>query len=359
MSLGFSVYFGLDNTMKENIDLLINAKSLGFTRIFTSLHIPEANYEILKSEVKEFFKLAKEKNMDIISDISPNTFKFLELENMDLKGLVELGVKTIRIDFGYTEDEIAKMSKNPYGIKIQLNASTVTREFFEKLDKFKPDYKNIDALHNFYPRRGTGISEDCMIEKNKMMHKRGIKVCAFVQSNNRKRSPLRDGLPTLEDHRDLEVREAANHLFALGNDSVFIGDSLPSLEELNDLSSLKEDAVELDIELKVKDSVINKLLAEVYSSRTDDARDAIRATESRLSLGNEIINPLNTIDKKYGDVTIDNIGYQRYMGELQILKVSQKADKRTNVVASVLHNRLYLLKYIKSGKKFYFNIINK
>ncbi|MEN8078704.1 MupG family TIM beta-alpha barrel fold protein [Clostridioides difficile] len=359
MSLGFSVYFGLDNTMKENIDLLINAQSLGFTRIFTSLHIPEANYEILKSEVKEFFKLAKEKNMDIISDISPNTFKFLELENMDLKGLVELGVKTIRIDFGYTEDEIAKMSKNPYGIKIQLNASTVTREFFEKLDKFKPDYKNIDALHNFYPRRGTGISEDCMIEKNKMMHKRGIKVCAFVQSNNRKRSPLRDGLPTLEDHRDLEVREAANHLFALGNDSVFIGDSLPSLEELNDLSSLKEDAVELDIELKVKDSVINKLLAEVYSSRTDDARDAIRATESRLSLGNEIINPLNTIDKKYGDVTIDNIGYQRYMGELQILKVSQKADKRTNVVASVLHNRLYLLKYIKSGKKFYFNIINK
>ena len=122
---------------------------------------------------------------------------------------------------------------------------------------------------------------------------------------------------------------------------------------------MKEDAVELDIELKVKDSVITKLLAEVYSSRTDDARDAIRAAESRLSLGTDIINPLNTVDKKYGDVTIDNIDYQRYMGELQILKVSQKADKRTNVVASVLHNRLYLLKYIKSGKKFYFNIINK
>ena len=66
MSLGFSVYFGLDNTMKENIDLLINAQKLGFTRIFTSLHIPEADYERLKIEVKEFFKLAKDKNMDII-----------------------------------------------------------------------------------------------------------------------------------------------------------------------------------------------------------------------------------------------------------------------------------------------------
>mgnify|MGYP000960020386 CR=1 FL=1 len=64
MSLGFSVYFGLDNTMEENIDLLINAEKLGFKRIFTSLHIPEADYERVKSEVKEFFKLAKEKNME-------------------------------------------------------------------------------------------------------------------------------------------------------------------------------------------------------------------------------------------------------------------------------------------------------
>ncbi|MGL5701772.1 MAG: MupG family TIM beta-alpha barrel fold protein, partial [Cetobacterium sp.] len=90
MCFGFSVYFGLDNTKEENIELLKSAYKLGFTRIFSSLHIPEANYEVLKTEVKDFFKLAKEYNMDIISDISPNTFKFLELENMDLKGLKEL-----------------------------------------------------------------------------------------------------------------------------------------------------------------------------------------------------------------------------------------------------------------------------
>lgn len=359
MSLGFSVYFGLDNTMEENIYLLINAEKLGFTRIFTSLHIPEANYDKLKVEVSEFFKLAKEKNMDIISDISPNTFKFLELENMDLQGLMKLGVKTIRLDFGYTEYEIAKMSKNTYGIKIQLNASTITKEFFENLDKYEPDYKNIDALHNFYPRRGTGISEECMVNKNEILKERGIKVCAFVQSNNRKRSPLKDGLPTLEDHRDLQIREAANHLFALGNDSVFIGDSLPSLEELTDLSNLKEDAIELDIKLKVNNEITKKLLSEIYSSRTDEARDAIRAAESRIILGENIIEPENTINKEYGDITIDNVHYQRYMGELQILKVNQKGDKRTNVVASILQNRLYLLKYIRNGKRFYFNIINK
>lgn len=355
MSFGFSVYFGLDNSKEENVKLLKEAHRLGFTRIFTSLHIPEANYEVLKIEVKEFFELAKEYDMDIISDISPNTFKFLDLEDMDLKGLRDMGVKTIRIDFGYGEKDIASMTNNEYGIKVQLNASTITEEFFERLDKYNPNYENIDALHNFYPRIGTGISEECMIKKNKLLKDRGIKPCAFVQSNNRKRSPLKDGLATLEDHRNKEVKEAANHLFALGNTSVFIGDSLPSLEELKDLSSLKPNVIELDIKVNTKDKTTIRLLNEVYSARTDESRDAIRAGESRLKLNGDIIEPYNTVDKKYGDITIDNKDYQRYMGELQILITDQKKDSRTNVVGFVLQKDLYLLKYIQGGKKFHFN----
>lgn len=354
MSLGFSVYFGLDNTKDENIQLLKDAYELGFTRIFTSLHIPEANYEILKVEVRDFFKIAKKYDMDIISDISPNTFKFLDLENMDLKGLRDMGVKTIRIDFGYTEEEIAIMSKNDYGIQIQLNASTISADFFGNLDKFSPNYENIDALHNFYPRVGTGISEECMLEKNKILSSKGIKACAFVQSNNRKRSPLKDGLPTLEDHRNKEVRQAANHLFAIGNKSVFIGDSLPSKQELKELSSLFTEGVELRIKVDTKDEVSANLLDEIYSSRIDEARDAIRASESRLILNKKEIKPENTVNKKYGDVTIDNTGYQRYMGELQILTTDQEKDPRINKVASVLQDDFYLLKYIKDGKKFYF-----
>ena len=359
MSYGFSIYFGLDNKKEENIKLLEEAYKLGFTRIFTSFHIPEANYSILKTEAREFFKLAENYNMDIITDISPSTFKFLDLEHMDLKGLCDMGVRTIRVDFGYTEEEISEMSKNSYGIKIQLNASTITKEFFENLDRYCPNYKNVDALHNFYPRVGTGISEECMIEKNTILNKRGIKASAFVQSNNRKRGPLYEGLPSLEDHRNLEVREAANHLFALGNKSVFIGDSLPSKEELRDLSSLNPEGVELFIELKECDNVTLRLLSETYTQRIDEARDAIRASESRLLLKGDKIGALNTVDKNYGDVIIDNENYMRYMGELQILKVSQKADYRTNVVASVLQKHFYLLKYIKGGKKFYFTIISR
>lgn len=359
MCYGFSIYFGLDNTKEENIQLLKDAHSFGFSRIFTSFHIPEADYDVLKAEVREFFALAKEYNMDIISDISPNTFKFLDLNDMDLKGLMDMGVKTIRIDFGYSEEDIAKMTKNKDGIKIQLNASTITEEFFEELDKYSPNYSNVDALHNFYPRIGTGISEECMIRKNKILSKRKITPCAFVQSNNIKRSPLKDGLPTLEDHRGVSVREATNHLFALENKAVFIGDSLPSLDELKEVSSISPNIIELDIGLKVNNKIIIKILSETYTARIDEARDAIRASESRLILNGDIIEPFNTINKEYGDISIDNKNYMRYMGELQILKINQEKDLRTNIVASVLQKDFYLLKYIHGSKKFRFNIVNK
>ena len=240
MSLGISIYFGLDNTRKENMNLMKKAYDLGYKRIFTSLHIPEANYKVLKSEVSEFLKEAKKLNMDIISDISPNTFKFLGLEDMDLKGLKDMGIGTIRIDFGYTDEEIAKMSRNNYGIKIQMNASTLTKDLIYNLKKAKTDFSNIDALHNFYPRIGTGISRECMIKMNKLLINNNLKVCAFVQSNNKKRGPIKEGLPTLEDHRNMDIQLAAEELYALGCDDIFIGDSLPSDDELSLLVNVKK-----------------------------------------------------------------------------------------------------------------------
>ncbi|MDK2584613.1 DUF871 domain-containing protein [Romboutsia sedimentorum] len=108
----------------------------------------------------------------------------------------------------------------------------------------------------------------------------------------------------------------------------------------------------------VDDEVCLRLLRETYSSRVDSARDAIRASESRLILNDDKIKAINTVDKKYGDISIDNEGYMRYMGELQILTTNQSADSRTNVVGFILQNDFYLLKYINNGKQFYFRKIN-
>ncbi|WP_234397608.1 hypothetical protein, partial [Cronobacter sakazakii] len=61
-------------------------------------------------------------------------------------------------------------------------------------------------------------------------------------------------------------------MFAIGNQSVFIGDSLPSKQELNDLANLFTEGVELRIKVDTKEKVSLKLLEEIYSSRTDGAR---------------------------------------------------------------------------------------
>ena len=266
-----------------------------------------------------------------------------------------------------------------------MNASTLTKDLIYNLKKAKTDFSNIDALHNFYPRIGTGISRECMIKMNKLLINNNLKVCAFVQSNNKKRGPIKEGLPTLEDHRNMDIQLAAEELYALGCDDIFIGDSLPSDDELSLLANVKKNILDknkdlfyfkncqnnnselnnisnynlnkeviLRIEVLTKDETSLRLLKETYTSRIDEARDFIRTQESRLLLNGDKIEEEFSCERKLGDVTLDNIGYSRYMGELEIILRDSPKDKRINTVARVKKEDIYLLKKLTGGKKFKF-----
>ena len=245
MDNGISIYPGLDNTLEENIDLIERAHHCGFRRIFTSLHIPETNYDALKSELSDLLRTARRCDMEVISDISPATMELLGIREFSPSAFRMLGITTLRLDYGFGLEEIAELTRNKLGLRIQLNASTITGRMLSALMELKADFHQLDALHNFYPRRGTGISEEFMVRKTMMLHKVGIKTGAFVPSQHRRRSPLKDGLPTLEDHREESADLAARHLIALGIDSVFIADSLPSDDELQLVGSLNDDLVTL------------------------------------------------------------------------------------------------------------------
>lgn len=201
---------------------------------------------------------------------------------------------------------------NDGDFKIQINASTVTEKFLKDLYIYEINYDNLDALHNFYPRKWTGLSENFVKHKNDILLSRGIKIRAFVGSKNRRRGPLKEGLITLENHRNLDCEIAANHLIALKN---------------------------------------------VYTSREDESEYVIRACESREALSKFNIKPQNTVYKNVGDITLDNKKYLRYAGEIHIVKVGHESDERTNVVGSILQDDLYLLNYIQGGRKFYFDVV--
>lgn len=269
-----------------------------------------------------------------------------------------MGIHTLRIDYGYGAARVAELSRNTQNMRIQLNASTITGKFLTDLLQENANFDNIDALHNFYPREGTGLAEATLVRKTAMLHKAGISVGAFVPCHFRRRSPLRCGLPTLEMHRDFPLSLAARHLAAIGMDSIFIGDSLPSQGELETLAVIKENCVTMRAELSLREPVQEDLLAHVFTARLDEARDAVRAQESRALLkemGKDIL-PQNQKMRPYGAITLDNKDYGRYMGELQIIKHPQPADARVNVAALIPEEEQFLINYIIPGKKFAFHL---
>lgn len=353
MDNGISIYPGLENTLEENLSLIELAASHGIKRLFTSLHIPETDRAALKKDMGVLLKAAQKYHMEIISDISPDTLDILGMKDFNLSSFRMLGITTLRLDYGYPPKEIARLSHNKLGLRIQLNASTMTGKFLTALMDEKADFQNIDALHNFYPRPGTGLSEETLVRKTIMLHKAGVQVGAFIPSLRKKRGPLFDGLPTLEDHRGIAPRLSARHLVALGIDSVFLGDNLPDGEELNALSELRADQIIVKAQMITKDPVQQELLKHTFTSRLDEARDAIRAQESRGLISGPIY-PENTARREPGDITIDNENYLRYMGELEIIKTPQAPDPRTNVAARVLEEERFLLDYITPGRKFSF-----
>ena len=295
--------------------------------------------------------------MEIISDISPETMQLLGIKEFKISAFRMLGITTLRLDYGFGLEEIAHMSRHPHGVRLQLNASTITGHILSALVELKTDFSVIEALHNFYPRVGTGLSEEALVRKNVMLHKLGIKVGAFVPSQQgRKRSPLQEGLPTLEDHREEPSDLAARHLVALGTDYVVLADSLPTDEEMSALGQLSGDGVTISAKLLSRDEDVTRFLSQPFSARLDEARDAIRAQESRALMKemNLAIAPANTASRPVGAITLDNEGYGRYMGELQIIKEAQGPDPRTNVVAMVDEDELGLLQYITPGRKFSF-----
>lgn len=356
MRNGISIYFGLDNTLEENLQLLHNAATSGIRRVFTSLHIPEADYARLKSESRVILSTAASLDMEIISDISPQTLELLQLPAFSLAAFEKLGIRTLRLDYGYTPQEVASLSRNQVGLRIQLNASSITVEFLAALEKEKTNFANLDALHNFYPRAGSGIAENFFRQKNALLRSYNLQAGAFIPSQNRRRSPLREGLPTLEAHREISVDLASRHLAAMGIDAIFIGDALPSTQELDQLAATKPNQTAVRIDLLTTNPGAIRLLRHTLTARQDEARDAIRAEESRalLKAANAQLLPENTAARPPGVVTLDNEGYQRYMGELQIIKRTQPQDKRVNVVAAIQPEEEFLLPYILPGTKFCF-----
>lgn len=342
---GLAVYLSepLTDETKDNIRQM---RTIGFTSIFTSLHIPEDDSTLYTERLRDLGALARELKMELVADIAPSSLAALGKTWDDAGSLTEWGVTGLRVDYGVTPKQIADLSKQ---LMIALNASTVTAE---ELDLMKAEglvLEQVEAWHNFYPRPETGLDRDWFNAKNRWIREQGIRVQAFIPGDGQLRGPLHETLPTLEDHRGqspfacyLELEDSV--------DRILIGD--PGLSE----STMRQFAAYQEgiLVLRATGQSDDTLLTHVQTNRLDPARDVIRSVESRSSgrPGNGLLEPATLSDRPVGSITIDNLRYGRYAGELQLTKRDLAADERVNVIGRVIEADWPLLQQIGPGGRF-------
>ena len=334
---GISVFTGLkEYSLEKNIEYLRVAKSLGYEIVFSSAHINEAStsFEDLQILIDEVNKLG----MKLSLDISKPTFEKLRLpENL----------YALRLDYGFSENDIIELS-NKTTYMIELNASVYKKERILSLIERGLNANNIRVSFNYYPKLHTGHTIEFVKDMTQFFHSLGMTVGAFLPSHIGFRPPMYEGLPTVESHRKMDLSLAIEELKISNIDEIMFGDAYASNHELELLLKHQKEEVILELELINKEDLTN--LFKTYVIRPDLNDEILRLSNSRST---DSIKPFNTVERRKYDLTVDNDGFLRYKGEINIVLKDLEKDERVNVIGH-LNTTDFIVEGIKNGKKFTF-----
>lgn len=349
--LGASLY--LAEGTEKNLAFIDRMHDAGVQTIFTSMHIPEDDPAETLDSLKQITKKMNEYGMELMTDVSSGTFDIYNVEKEKAKDFfTDLGVSSLRMDYGFSYQEMKDLAEN---FKIVLNASTINDEMSEELEAVGFDLSDITVCHNFYPRENTGLGREFLYERNAYLNDKGYRIQAFIVGDKEKRGPIYAGLPTLEEHRTADPLYA--YLDLVENffvDEVLVGDIEMSEESLQRLDEWIDHEV---ISLPIQDlyEEVPNIFYDEHINRPDVAEDVVRSSQSRIVLKDETIEPLNNdVERPTGTITIDNVDYGRYAGEIQIIKKDLPADERINVLGKITDEAIPLLQFIKGRTKFKF-----
>ena len=353
--LGISVY-PMHNSVKEIKNYIDLAAKYNFKRVFTCLLSVEGDKTKIVDNFKEVIKHANNYNMEVIADISPKVFKDLSISYNDLTFFKELGLYGLRLDMGFTGLEESIMSFNKEQLKIELNISNGTK-YIDNILSYKSNKDNILSCHNFYPHRYKGLSYEHFMKTSRQFKDLGIRTAAFISSNTAEYGPwpVREGLCTLEMHREMNIVAQAKHLWATDLiDDIIISNCFASEEELRGLSEIDPYCLTLKCKLKEGLPEIEKkiVLEEFHFNRGDISEYMIRSTQSRVKYKGHEFKVFNPDDIKRGNILIESSLYGHYAGELQLAKLDMKNSGKTNVVGKIIDDEVFLLYYISPWQKF-------
>lgn len=374
--LGISVY--PDKSPKEEVYAYMEkAAKLGFKRIFTCfLSIPEDKRESYLVEFKEFMTKAHELGFEVAADTNPEVFKLIGATPDNLKPFVDLGLDIIRMDGNFGTQGDIQLTRNPYNIKIEFNASMDPG--VELLIKNGGNHEQIIMCHNFFPERYTGLDFDLFQDLNSYWKELNLHTAAFVSSNNKDTiGPWQVfcGLPTVEIMRGLPIDLQARLMLAAGNvDDILIGNYPATDEELEALSKLNYQAIEIKVDEVPEITDNEKIIMYEFGphwDRYDHSTFMLRSSmprvkfkekatvqDSGFSTNKTVVEksiPHHDCGKKVftrGDILIVNDNLAHYRGELEIVLTEIPNDGERNLVATIKEEEMMLLDFIVPGHHF-------
>ena len=178
------------------------------------------------------------------------------------------------------------------------------------------------------------------------------------------RGPVYEGLPTVEEHRNMRFLTSCLDLLALNTDVILIGDVDLSDENWKEFGYFSKGIIPLKNEHNIltdkvfqdrRDSSEYVVGAAAGGNLGETRKDFCEYIKKELAEDNIDIEKISSdIPIKKGDVLVSNSKYLRYEGELEIALKNLDTDQKRCIVSKITEEDMELLDYINIVKKFEF-----
>lgn len=281
--------------------------------VFTSLHIPESRG--LRDFGAYLRDLHVTHGLSFCADVSPGTLELLDIELADAGLLRDWGVTMVRIDYGFTAEQTARIAEAG-GYRIAVNASTVTAGDLDRLDGL-----DVVGWHNFYPRPETGLSADFFAAQNALLRRRGLDVYCFIPGERTFRAPLGLGLPTLESHRHVNAYLNHARVLAACPEARVVCAEGTLLDEHLAWIEHRERTGETVLPMAGLDASVAFLLDGSWRLRPEGTAYSHRIEGTRQPRTPERV--VNGASRRAGSLQADLAGMGRYHGELHLMRTDR------------------------------------
>ncbi len=381
--LGISVYPDI-RPMSEIKQYFALASRYGCTRVFSSMFSVEGTKEEVLDLFRDMIESAHTYGLEVSLDVNPGCFRRMGAEYDDLSVFHEIGCDIVRMDMSFGTEKDAVLLKNPYGIKIEFNASSKSLQEIQELLDLGVDKERLLFCHNFYPQRYTGFRWDRFLAVNHELRKAGVRVGAFISSHAENTHGVWNavnGLPTVEKLRDLPADLQMRIQLATGDvTDILIGNAYASEEEFRALEkALETKKMEPDNPMiKVMESfgtsfsidgIPQKKLKVIFDKEASAIEKEIvldffphmdfgdssewmwRSRGPRFIYRGKRI-PERPCDGDFfqpGDIVMVNESYPNYAGEVQIVLLPMKNDGQRNRVGHLAPGEEIMLELVHDG----------